>query len=86
MLTDGQIERLRQYPGPGWISALCHDAIRKLADGESVQMSLFDTRAVSGIPDKRLARLQRCASTRECRRRRARTTVKVFRRRCTTAS
>lgn len=32
MLTDAEIERLRQYPGLGWISALCHDAIRNSAD------------------------------------------------------
>ena len=59
MLTDTQIEHLRQYPGLGWISALCHDAIRKLADEESVQMSLFDARNLAEIrsplyPDERL--------------------------------
>ena len=86
MLTDTQMEHLRQFLGLGWISALCHDAVRKLADYESLQMALFDTRPVSGIADKRLAGLQRHASTRECRKRRARTTVKVFRKRCATAS
>ncbi len=59
MLTDTQIEHLRQDPGVGWISALCHDAIRKLADEESVQMSLFDARNLAEIrsplyPDERL--------------------------------
>ncbi len=49
MLTDTQIEHLRQYPGLGWISALCHDAIRKLADEQSVQMSLFDQRNLAEI-------------------------------------
>ena len=59
MLTDTQIEHLRQYPGLGWISALCHDAIRQLADEQSVQMSLFDERNLAEIrsplyPDERL--------------------------------
>ena len=44
-----QVETLRQYPGLGWISALCHDAIRKLADEHSVQMSLFDERNLAEI-------------------------------------
>ena len=49
MLTDTQIEHLRQYRGLGWISALWHDAIRKLADEQSVQMSLFDQRSLAEI-------------------------------------
>ena len=49
MLTDTQIEHLRQYPGLGSISALCHDAIRKLADEDSVQMSLFGERNLAEI-------------------------------------
>ena len=49
MLTDTQIEHLRQYPGLGWISALRHRDIRKLAEEESVQMSLFDQRNLAEI-------------------------------------
>ena len=49
MLTDTQIETLRQYPGLGWVSALRHPDIRKLADDNSVPMSLFDTRNLAEI-------------------------------------
>ena len=59
MLTDTQVEHLRQYPGLGWISALRHDDIRQLAAERSVQMSLFDHRNLAEIrsplyPDERL--------------------------------
>ena len=49
MLTDTQIETLRQYPGLGWVSALRHPDIRKLADDNSVPMSLFDDRNLAEI-------------------------------------
>lgn len=42
MLTDTQIDKLRQYPGLGWISALRGPAIRSLVEGEDLQLSLFD--------------------------------------------
>ena len=42
MLTQTQIDKLMDYPGLGWISALRSCAIRKLVDGGSLQMSLFD--------------------------------------------
>jgi len=42
MLTQTQIERLKEYPGVGWISALRSRAIRKLVESGVVQMSLFD--------------------------------------------
>jgi transposase len=42
MLTETQIGKLKQYPGLGWISALRGPAIRELADGGSLQLSLFD--------------------------------------------
>lgn len=42
MLTSSKIECMRQHPGLGWISALRSDAIRKLVDGEALQLSLFD--------------------------------------------
>ena len=44
MLTDTQIETLRQYPGLGWVSALRHHDIRQLAEDNRMPMSLFDTR------------------------------------------
>ena len=49
MLTDTQIETLRQSPGLGWVSALRHHEIRKLAQDNSVPMSLFDTRNLAEI-------------------------------------
>ena len=49
MLTDTQIETLRDYPGLGWISALRHHDIRRLAQEGSVQMSLFDERNLAEI-------------------------------------
>ena len=49
MLTDTQIETLRQHPGLGWVSALRHHDIRQLAEDKSVQMSLFDTRNLAEI-------------------------------------
>jgi transposase len=59
MLTDTQIQTLRDYPGLGWISALRHHDIRRLAEQGSVQMSLFDERNLAEIhsplyPDERL--------------------------------
>ena len=42
MLTQTQIERLREHPGLGWISALRFEAVRRLADQGSLQLSLFD--------------------------------------------
>ena len=42
MLTQTQIEKLQQYPGLGWISALRSPSIRGLVDGGGLQLSLFD--------------------------------------------
>lgn len=49
MLTDARIEDLRRHPGLGWISALRHHAIRKLAEGGTFQPSLFDERGLAEI-------------------------------------
>jgi len=49
MLTQTQIEKLRGYPGLGWISALRADGIRKLVQGGSLQMSLFDEKDLAEI-------------------------------------
>ncbi len=59
MLTQTQIEKLKAYPGLGWISALRSSAIRKLVDGGCLQMSLFDEQNLAEIsspdyPDERL--------------------------------
>ena len=42
MLTQTQIEKLQQYPGLGWISALRSPSIRGLVEGGGLQLSLFD--------------------------------------------
>ncbi len=42
MLTQTQIDMLRDHPGIGWISALGHDALRALVDEGSVRPGLFD--------------------------------------------
>lgn len=42
MLTQTQIETLKEYPGLGWISALRFSAVRDLAEAKAFQPSLFD--------------------------------------------
>lgn len=42
MLTQTQVEHLRNYPGLGWISALRSESIRKLMDQGQLDRSLFD--------------------------------------------
>ncbi len=51
MLTQTQIEKIRSYPGIGWVSALRAGQIRKLAEGGSLQMSLFDEQNIAEIQD-----------------------------------
>jgi transposase len=59
MLTQTQIEHLRQYPGLGWISALRSAAIRRLLDDGQVQRSSLEAVHLAEIdcpdfPDERL--------------------------------
>jgi len=49
MLTQTQIEKLRVYPGLGWISALRSAGIRGLVESGSLQMSLFDQKDLAEI-------------------------------------
>ena len=49
MLTQTQIDALREYPGVGWISALRFPAIRTLAEHGAFQPSLFDTQNLAEI-------------------------------------
>jgi transposase len=42
MLTQAQIEKLREHPGLGWISSLRGPAIRSLVEAGQIQRSLFD--------------------------------------------
>jgi len=51
LLTQTQIDRLRAYPGIGWISALRARQIRELADGGGLQFSLFDEQNLAEIRD-----------------------------------
>lgn len=62
MLTGARIEAIRRYPGLGWISALRSEAIRRLADQEVVQMTLFDEQNLAEItsPDFPGERLVAC--------------------------
>jgi transposase len=49
LLTETQIEKLRQHPGLGWISALRSAAMRQLAADGHLQRSLFDERNLAEI-------------------------------------
>jgi len=62
MLTQTQIDKLKDYPGLGWISALRSRAIRKLVNDGSLQMSLFDDKNLAEIhsPDFSDERLVAC--------------------------
>jgi transposase len=51
MLTQAQIDKVRSYPGIGWVSALRAGQIRQLAEGGSLQMSLFDEHNIAEIED-----------------------------------
>jgi hypothetical protein len=42
MLTQAKINKLKTYPGLGWISALRFTAIRDLVEKDGFQPSLFD--------------------------------------------
>jgi len=50
MLTQTAIDKLRDYPGLGWISALNYQKVCKL--GEKIQPSLFDQRNLAEIQDQ----------------------------------
>ncbi len=59
MLTQTQIDELKQYPQIGWISALKSSAIRPLVEQEALQLSVFDEQDLAEItspeyPDERL--------------------------------
>ena len=60
--TQTQIDNLRQHPGLGWISALRAPALRRLAAGGHLQLSLFDQKNLAEIrsPDYPGERLVAC--------------------------
>jgi len=49
MLTQTQIEHLKEHPGLGWISCLRSSAIRKLMDAGHIKPSLFDEKDLAEI-------------------------------------
>ena len=62
MLTQTQIDKLREQPGLGWLSALRSESIRKLVDQGCLDRSLFDQRNLAEIisPDFPGERLVAC--------------------------
>jgi transposase len=62
MVTQAQIEHLRQYPGVGWITTLRAPMIRELMENGRLQPSLFDERNLAEIqsPDHPGERLIAC--------------------------
>ena len=55
MLTQTQIDKLKQYPGLGWISALRSSAIRELVEAGTLQLSLFDEQNLAEISSPEFA-------------------------------
>ena len=49
MLTQVQIDKLKRYPGLGWISALRSTDIRQLVEGGALQLSIFDEHNLAEI-------------------------------------
>jgi hypothetical protein len=49
LLTETQIERLREHPGLGWVAALKSAAIRQLVEHKHLQLSLFDQQNLAEI-------------------------------------
>jgi transposase len=62
MLTPPQIEKLKQHPGLGWITALTSKAIRELVENGALQLSLLDEKNLAEIasPDYPGERLMVC--------------------------
>lgn len=52
MLTQPQIDKLREHAGLGWITALTSVAIRKLVGQGALQLSLFDDKNLAEITSK----------------------------------
>lgn len=62
MITQARIDHLKGLPGVGWVTALRAPAIKKLAAGGVVQLSLFDQTDLAEIshPDYPGERLMAC--------------------------
>jgi transposase len=62
MLTQPQINKLKEHPGLGWITALTSTAIRELVEQGALQLSLLDQKNLAEIsaPDYPGERLMVC--------------------------
>ena len=62
MLTQPQLERIKQHPEMGWITALTSVAVRGLLENGALQLSLFDAKNLAEIssPDYPGERLMAC--------------------------
>jgi transposase len=62
MLTQPQIDKLKQHPGFGWITALTSTGIRELVEQGTLQLSLLDQKNLAEItaPDYPGERLMVC--------------------------
>jgi transposase len=62
MLTQPQLDKVKQHPEMGWITALTSVAIRGLVDKGALQLSLFDDKNLAEItsPDYPGERLMAC--------------------------
>src|SRR6202041_1036381 len=62
MLTQPQIDKLKQHAGMGWITALTSTAIRGLVDQGALQLSLLDEKHLAEItaPEYPAERLMVC--------------------------
>lgn len=62
MLTQPQIDKLKQHSGMGWITALTSTAIRSLVDQGALQLSLLDEKNLAEItsPEYPAERLMVC--------------------------
>ncbi len=65
MITQTQIDEIKTIDGVDWIAALKPEAIKKLVEGEILQMGLFDKRNIFEIthPDYPGERLVACMNT-----------------------
>ena len=53
MITQTQIDKLRELAGVSWITALRASSIRQLVEAGSIQLSLFDTQNLVEVTDPR---------------------------------
>ena len=62
MISQKQVDELREFPGVDWITALKSGAIRKLMNGGAIQLGLFDERNLFELshPDYPGERLVAC--------------------------